>query len=113
MSEHKTELRDAQFKRSYCVEPGCDYFDQEAVQGHCHTVLDAETDRYIARLEKNAEESLEWVRTNTTPEDYQSRLEAEYICMLCNWTSALDELVRLRAENAKLKQPKPTGGVSE
>jgi len=106
MTEHKTELRERVEEirnESWCVEPGCEYEGKRTVQGHCFHRLDDETDRYITRMERRAQGSLEWERTQAQGEDYVKRLESMYVCYLMNWQSALDQLVRLRAENAALK----------
>ena len=104
--EHRTELRDRvryHVKESWCLEPGCDYEGKPAVQGHCFHRLDDATDAYLARIEKEAEDSLAHYRATEHGRKYVRTLEALYVCAMSNWTFGLDELVRLRAQNAALR----------
>ena len=107
MSEHRIELRAvvAEIRnQSWCVEPGCEYEGKRAVQGHCFHRLDDDTDRYIARMEKSAEDSLAFYRAQHPEDaDYLKTLESMYVCAQMNWTSTLDECIRLRRENTALK----------
>lgn len=103
MGEHKTERRTREIGDIFCVEPGCEYYDQLAVQGHCHTVLDDVTDAYIEKVTKRAYAGLHDIKAIAGPEKYLDHLESYYISATCNWEFALDELVTLRRENARLK----------
>lgn len=102
MSEHATELRDRSFKESFCVQPGCQYEGQAAVQGHCFSRLDDETDRRITKMMADAESSLAFYKEHPG-DDYVKTLESMYVCAMSNWSSTLDSLVWLRRENADLK----------
>ena|SRR3990167_4607983 len=104
MSEHQTERRMREIGDSYCVEPGCEYKGKPAVQGHCFSRLDDETNRLIERMEKRAEDSLAVYRARYQGEEYVKVLESMYVCAMMNWDGALDQLVRLRRENAALKR---------
>lgn len=104
--EHKTELRErveVRFNESYCIEPDCEYNGKPAVQGHCHTRLDSETDHYIDRIEKAAESILQHTREHNSGEEYVKALEAQFMSAWINVEFGTDNLVRLRRENAALK----------
>ena len=105
--EHRTELRERveyRLNESYCIEPGCEYNGKPAVQGHCHTRLDTETDRYIDRIEKDAESILQHTREhNPGTAEYVEALESQFMCAWINVEFGIDNLVRLRRENAALK----------
>ena len=105
MSEHRTEMRMREIGESFCLEPGCEYEGKPSIQGHCHSRLDEDTDRIIARMETSAESSLAFYREQH-PDDaeYLKTLESMYVCAMMNWEGALDQLVRLRRENAELKR---------
>lgn len=101
--EHRTERRTRETLESFCAEPGCEYAGQPAVQGHCFHVLDDVTEQYIARAERIVEEGLEFYRAQHSGDDYIRTLESLYVSADMNWHFTLDELVRLRRENAALK----------
>ncbi len=106
MSEHKRERRPREIDEYFCAEPGCEFEGRHAQQGVCHT---NEPDFVVnERLEKYAEESAQEllrIRREHYPDDaeYIEWLEAHYECAQINWTFTLDECIRLRVENARLK----------
>ena len=102
---HAMERRTREVGDMFCIEPGCDYEGQPAVQGHCHTRLDDETDKYLREKEQGAMSILAHAREhNPDPAEYVKTLESLYICAWTNSEFMLDELVRLRRDNAALRR---------
>lgn len=105
MAEHKTERRTREIGDTFCIEPGCDYYNMPAVQGHCYTVLDAVTDKYIEKIGKAAYKFLQEIKDIAGKDHikYVEQLETYLVSMSMNNDSLLDQLVTLRRENARLK----------
>jgi hypothetical protein len=103
--EHATEFRKREIGDSFCIEPGCRYEGQLAVQGHCYAWIDKETERYLRDKERGALSILTSLREHH-PDlgDYVKSLESYYICSWMNGEFMLDELVQLRRDNADLRQ---------
>ena len=107
--QHKTELRARELKESYCVTRGCKFFGKRAEQGVCFSKLDNKTDRYLKAVLDSGEQllkemrSLRRVNKMTTDKKWIKYLEGHMVCAWANSTFGLDELVYLRAENAKLR----------
>lgn len=114
--KHRTETRI--FARenweTWCVQPGCRFKGQHAQQGICHTtepfasedgVTWASVEARFKFAEKAAKEELDLLRKQYKgrPKRYVGHLEAAIWCNWVNVSSNLDELIRLRAENAVLK----------
>lgn len=111
--EHKTETRI--FRRdiheSFCNEPDCKFYGDHAVQGVCHTKktftdLDdwSYIDNVIDSAEKFGEEVITNLKNQFKGDEYIERLESEIVVHWMNSITQLDELVRLRKENASLKK---------
>ncbi|KKL05758.1 hypothetical protein LCGC14_2602830 [marine sediment metagenome] len=107
--QHKTELRARELKESYCVTRGCKFFGQRAVQGVCFAKLDGMTNGYIKSVLESGEHMLQEMRSlrradkQTTDKKWIKYLEGHVVCSWANDTFGLDELIYLRAENAKLR----------
>jgi hypothetical protein len=111
MADHKTELREQTWTRSICVEPGCEYAGEQAVQGHCFHKVPDEIDRMIDHVENEAEAELDFYRQQHPgggPE-YVETLESMFLSVTMNWHSVLHEVIKLRAENARLTRPRADG----
>lgn len=110
---HQTELRSHPTKRSFCAEPKCRFFGQLAEQGICFSKLDSVTEAYISATMKSSEAMLESLRALrkqnlaasnlTTDKAWIQYLEGQLVCVWANSEFGLNELVYLRAENAKLR----------
>jgi hypothetical protein len=106
---HKTEIRKREIWDSYCIQPGCKFKGQLSAQGVCHTVLNKKQHDYITYVEKEAEDCLNGVKKlqkvnkQLTPKKWIRALEDYFICHWMNEVFTLDELIYLRAENAKLR----------
>ena len=102
MANHATELREQVSHVSYCVEPGCEYYGERSVQGRCFQALDDEIDRYITKLHERAEQGLSEIK-QIAGDKYLEHLEFYYIFNRVNNEFTLDELVKLRLENRRLR----------
>jgi hypothetical protein len=108
MAEHRTELQERTWYKSICVEPGCEYVGEGAVQGHCFHVVPDDVDRLIAHMEKAAEDELAFYKAeHPDPAKYLEVLESMFLCVTINWRSTLHEVIKLRAENRKLRPGPP------
>lgn len=102
--EHATEFRRREISDSFCTAPGCEYEGKPAVQGHCFSRLDDATDRYLREKEASALSILAHLREqNPAADEYVKALESYYVCSWMNGEFTLDELVRLRRDNAALR----------
>lgn len=102
MTEHRTEFRDRTITDTYCTEPGCEYEGQPAVQGHCFSRPDDVTEKYIARISGKAERALVEIK-EVAEDDYMRHLESYFVSTMANWAFTLDEVIKLRRENAALR----------
>lgn len=105
MTEHATELRDRIIKEVYCVEAGCEYAGNTAVQGHCFSRPDDVTEKYIARISDKADRALAEIK-EIAGDDYVRDLESYFVSVMANWDFTLDEVIKLRRENAALRTPR-------
>ncbi len=107
MSDHKTEKRQREIDEHFCVEPGCEFEGRHAQQGVCHTTETdvADIDKLYSVAESFAKDLREFhkVHYGGDKDEYISYLESVYECAMLNWTFGLDEMIRLRKENAQLK----------
>lgn len=102
--EHATETREKveyRYGETFCIEEGCEYNGERAVQGHCHSQPRDETERYMTALFEECQRSLKWMR-----KQYGDKF-AEYLEHMWEWEAMghrfnVDQLVRLRRENARL-----------
>lgn len=107
MADHKRQESMRQVVEFICKEPDCEFYDEPAQQGVCHSADPdvADIDKLHSAGEQFAKELRE-IRTEhyKTPEEYIPWLEAMYECVMLNWTFCLDECIRLRRELALLKK---------
>jgi hypothetical protein len=90
----------------YCVEKGCKFYGKPAVQGHCHTTttfVDGADWGYIDRAEKFAEQELKEAKKSYKGKALLRYLESAYVCRWLGQVNSLDSLIRLRRENALLR----------
>lgn len=110
-SKHKTELRERPISESFCAQTGCRFRGKRVQQGVCYdsvpetkrdNIFVAEISAISARMGAERDEirkshykgkDREWIRW----------LEGMYECAMLNWHLGTNETVRLRAENAILK----------
>lgn len=107
---HKTVKRDKQqtIVESFCDQKGCQFFGQPAVQGVCFTTNGdiVDFDRLNAYEAELLREMAELKKKSKSTKDYVAALEAYYVTAQMNWQMGLDELVRLRRDNALLRARK-------
>lgn len=108
--KHKSEVHviAREIHESYCADPACRFFGKKAVQGVCHTTepfADGTIWDYVVKVDKAARSYLEMrqVCLGKSAKDYVRRLESEIVCHWSNNIHSIDELVRLRMENAILR----------
>ena len=116
MSDHKRVNKPREIDEWFCDEPTCEFYGRNSQQGVCHTTESefVDMDRLAEHAQQSAEETLKMRREHyPTDAEYIPWLEAHYECAMINWTFSLDECIRLRVENARLKlkleayEPKP------
>jgi hypothetical protein len=106
---HKTEIRKREIWDNYCIQPGCKFKGELAAQGVCHTILDKKQHDYITSIMKQAYNCLEEIKKlrkankQLTAKAWIRTLEGYFICYWANQVFTLDELIYLRADNAKLR----------
>ncbi len=103
MREHKKAVRQRTVDETICANRRCEFYGQPVVQGVCHTsdgeIADlAKMDKYEAELTAELKQM-----KRREGKDYIRALEAHYLCARMNWTGTLDECIRLRRDNAILK----------
>jgi len=108
VSDHKRENRPREIDEWYCAEEGCEFNGKLAQQGVCYSA-----DRQYQNWEKLYEASKEHadellaIRQSEfadKPEEYIRWLEAMYEAAMVNWDGTLDECIRLRVENRRLRE---------
>jgi predicted Fe-S protein YdhL (DUF1289 family) len=111
---HKTEIRvfARNIHETFCVDPKCKFKGQHAVQGVCFRDKEEIADwKKIEREEKRIDEELRHYRKKfhvdkmKDPKEYIEWLESMYTTAWMNWSFVLDEVIRLRRDNALLKAP--------
>ena len=106
---HKTETRifARQIHEHFCDQPDCQFYGKHASQGNCWDATDPEEKQhphYLDYVEHVANEWIEHYRKDRRSDaDYIGDLEGALFCNVMNYHLTLDECVRLRAENARLK----------
>jgi len=106
---HKTEIRKREVHETFCIEPGCEFEGKRAAQGICHTVESATDTQYVKKVMAHGEKLLKEMRgvryknKARTKEQWIKYLEGYLVCTWANHWFGLDELIHLRAENAKLR----------
>jgi hypothetical protein len=89
---------------TFCDYKRCKFYGQHAQQGICFSDKpDAIDWDRIAKIEKQEEEELAYFRKKYKGKEYVKWLEAMYSCATVNWRFTLDDLIRLRRDNALLK----------
>lgn len=107
--KHKTEGRVfvREIHESYCVQKGCKFYGKRSAQGICDTrdTFYGGSFAYIDKMEKRIVEELKEAKKHfgKEPKKWVRYLESQHICDSMNTAFTLDELIRLRAENARLK----------
>lgn len=113
--KHKTETRvfARNIHESFCIQPGCQFMGEHAVQNVCHTLTtmnDSDDWSYIDVIIESGDKYVENLRKHvgnrSTKAVYIKRLESEIACAWIQVTSTLDELVRLRGRVAVLEKAK-------
>lgn len=105
--DHKRRNGTREITEYYCEEPGCRFEGEPAVQGVCWNSEGeiADWDKLADAGERmSAEFKAIRIKSNWSPEETIRWLEAMYETAMINWTMALDEVIRLRAEIALLKE---------
>lgn len=102
MNDHLIEQRERTIIDSFCRQDECEYKGMPAVQGHCFSRPDDMTEKYITNVMEKADRALAQIK-EIAGDEYLKHLESYYVTAVTNWDFTLDELVRLRRENAALK----------
>ena len=66
----------------------------------------------MAQQEQQVRDELDALCKGKGPKDYLRDLEANYVTAMLNWQFALDEVIRLRRDNALLKLKKASRRAS-
>ena len=116
-TKHRTETRvfARKIHESFCMEPGCKFEGEHAVQNvcHTHTTMGNSSDwSYVDNIIKQGDDYLAGIQkihkrrpaADAKFDAYIRRLESEIVCIWTNNAFTLDELVRLRGELALLKK---------
>jgi hypothetical protein len=110
VKKHKTELRDSTFKRSYCMQEGCEFYGLPAAQGICgEGRINTVQQKYLESVSKHGEKflaemkALRGVNKMKSTKKWVEHLELQVLTEWINHWFTLDELVSLRAENARLR----------
>jgi hypothetical protein len=100
----ETRVFAREIHETFCDDKKCKFYKQHAQQGICHTNKpDAIDWDRVEKINNSYDEELEYFRKKYNGKEYVSWLESMYICTSVNWQFTLDELIRLRRENALLK----------
>jgi hypothetical protein len=100
----ETRIFAREIHETFCDDKKCKFYGQHAQQGICHTDKPdlVDWDR-IEKIEQEQEEELKYFRKLYKGKEYVKWLEAMYSCAMVNSRFGLDELIRLRRDNALLK----------
>jgi hypothetical protein len=118
--KHPSETRvfAREIHESYCADKKCKFYGKRAVQGVCFTTENSNDSAdwsYVDGVMQQGEDFLTEIRANfkakgksvaaarTAAKAYLAYLESNFVCNWSNSQFALDELIRLRSENAILK----------
>ena len=105
---HPTVGKQHTYTQRICNDKRCKFYGKQTVQGVCYATdgnlvewakLDAEEKDLIASLKDIR-------KSSKSDKDYVRALEAYYISAMMNWEISLDETLRLRRQNALLKEKK-------
>lgn len=95
--------------RSVCDQPGCRFRGKPAAQGVCFSLNNDVATKYLKQTLQSGEDflkeakSLRRANKHTGDKAWIKYLEGQIVCGWANNTFSLDELVHLRAENARLR----------
>ena len=111
MKDHKIQTRKKNMKilRSFCLQPGCKFKGKEAAQGICFGKLKGFQHEYARDVMSRGENLLKEMKSlrkrnkKWSLKGWIGYLEGHLVCSWANSEFGLDELIRLRAENAKLR----------
>jgi hypothetical protein len=107
--DHKMESGFQKIPISICMEEGCEFRGQRATQGNCYSQLPRAHDKYVNYVLKSGEQlvkelrGLRKVNKQTSKDAWIKALEGQVVCLWANDTFHLDQIVHLRAENARLR----------
>lgn len=108
--DHKMETRKREIGESFCIQPGCKYKGERAVQGHCFHRLDDASQKYIRAVMKRGEGFLEEMRAMRgvnhwkTKATWTKALEGHMVGSWMNSEFTMDELIHLRCEVEGLRR---------
>jgi quinolinate synthase len=106
--DHKLANGFRKIHQSKCAEPECEFFQKPAQQGVCYDRLDDVSTKYIESIRKSAVarmtevKALRKINKMDTDKKWIRHLENSLECCWMNEDFALDQLVYLRAQVAKL-----------
>lgn len=107
--DHKTKKGTRTIPQSICVQKGCRFYGKPAEQGVCYHALDPKTSAYISNVIKQGYEFLKEMKSlrkknkQNTDKKWIQALEGHIVSTWANSIFGLDELIYLRAENARLR----------
>ena len=104
----ETRVFERKILETFCVQPRCEFRGKRAAQGVCYDrkSLSGQKFKYLDATEKYAVENLQEARKahrGQSDRKWVTNLESHFITHEMNQIFSLDELVRLRAENARLR----------
>lgn len=106
-SHTETRVFRRDIHESYCAKKSCKFYGKHAAQGICWPALDKGFPHgYFDRLYETSKESIELqlAQLKNKPKSYQfEAMKQAAICSSMNHRSCLDELIKLRIENAKMR----------
>lgn len=104
----QTRVFNRDIQESYCDQLDCEFYGKRSSQGTCFSETDPDEIRFnhfLDYMEAQAESHLKFTQLQRPESDkeYIEELESEVVCHFMNWTSTIEECVRLRTENARLR----------
>lgn len=102
----ETRVFAREIHETYCADRRCKFFGKHAAQGRCHSRLKPHVLKELDRRNKYAWEAvreIQHIAKNWSKAKYIRYLESQHVCDVMNTWFSLDELIRLRAENAELR----------
>ena len=100
----ETRIFAREIHETFCDDKRCKFYGRPAQQGICHTAKpDAIDWDRIRTIEQEQEAELKYFRKLYRGRKYIGWLEAMYSCVSLNQRFTLDDLVRLRRDNALLR----------
>jgi hypothetical protein len=109
MRKHKVKKTRKEYVVFLCQNKKCEFFGKPTVQGVCHRedpdVIDY---KKLDKQEKEARETIKWLKKKFPGKKYVKALESYYECAWINWSSSLDETIYLRMQNARMRLKRRT-----